>query len=92
MALPTTKAELVVALRQFAALRPTDKVSMRAAAKDAAALAIHVQKHMKGLDIPEVVWHFLSDVDIRWKSPEYAAVQLAQLDAVLAEWSLGGSV
>jgi hypothetical protein len=92
MAAPTTKAELVDALRQIAALRPTDKASMRLAAKDAAALAIHVQKHMKGLEVPEIVWHFLSDVDIRWKDPKYAAIQLAQLDALLAEWSHGGSV
>jgi hypothetical protein len=92
VAAPTTKAELILALRQFAALRPTDKASMRVAAKEAAALALHVQKHLKGMDVPEIVWHFLSDVDTRWKDPKYAAVQLAQLESVLVQWSHGGGV
>ena len=50
------------------------------------ALAVHIQKHTSLHDVPEAVWHFLSDVDIRFKDPSYATVQLAEISSVLDKW------
>jgi len=36
--------------------------------------------------MPEVAWHFLSDADIRYKSPEYGNVQTSELLSALGEW------
>ena len=37
--------------------------------------------------VPEIVWHFLSDVDIRFKDIDYARQQSARLVESLRSWS-----
>jgi len=39
--------------------------------------------------VPETVWHFLSDADIRFKDSRYSIVQLPALATCLAAWERG---
>jgi hypothetical protein len=55
-------------------------------ARESAALALHIQKATALHDVPEAVWHFLSDADIRFKDPKYADMQLAAIASVLEKW------
>ena len=39
-----------------------------------------------GAEVPESVWHFLSDSDIRFKDPAYAKAQLVGFEHALVRW------
>jgi hypothetical protein len=38
-------------------------------------------------DVPHVVWHFLSDADVRAKSTEYAEMQRAEILGLVTKWA-----
>jgi hypothetical protein len=84
--LPTSKEDVIAAVRALAARTPRSQEEMRAIEAEGVALALHLQKHTPLSDVPEAVWHFLSDVDIRFKDPRYSEAQLGNLDAALASW------
>ncbi len=65
---------------------PTSQSEVAVLERQSVALAVHIQKHTSLHDVPEAVWHFLSDVDIRFKDPGYATSQLAEISAVLDKW------
>ncbi|WP_130618094.1 hypothetical protein [Dyella amyloliquefaciens] len=51
-------------------------------------LTLHIQRYGLGADMPDVVWQFLSDADIRHKSPAYGEFQVSRLLTALAEWEV----
>ena len=84
--MPTSREEVIAAVRGLAAHRPTSRSEVAVLERESVALAVHLQKHTSLQDVPEAVWHFLSDVDVRFKDPGYAKVQLAEIAAVLDKW------
>jgi hypothetical protein len=88
-ALPTSKDAVVGAIRALAARVPQSRDEMKALEAESVALALHIQKHAKLSDVPEAVWHFLSDVDIHFKDSRYADAQLAGFEEVLSAWLRG---
>ena|SRR6187402_2191260 len=84
--MPTSREEVIAAVRGLVAHRPTSRSEAAALERESVALALHIQKHTPLHDVPEAVWHFLSDVDIRFKDPRYATAQLAEITAVLDKW------
>ena len=84
--MPTSREEVIAAVRGLAAHRPTSRSEVAALERESVALAVHIQKQTSLHDVPEAVWHFLSDVDIRFKDPGYATIQLAEITAVLDKW------
>ena len=84
--MPTSREDVIAAVRELTMHRPTSRSEMMVLEKQSVALAVHIQKHTALHDVPEAVWHFLSDVDIRFKDPDYATVQLAEIAAVLDKW------
>jgi hypothetical protein len=85
-ALPTSKEDVVTAIRALAARVPRSRDEMEALEQESVALALHLQKHTSLSDVPEAVWHFLSDADIRFKDSRYAEQQRAGLEESLASW------
>ncbi len=65
---------------------------MRVLSQEAAALTVQIQRHLKGVDMPEAVWHFLADVDTRYKDPGYAEKQLRVFEGALRDWAGHDSV
>jgi hypothetical protein len=57
-----------------------DPVSLESAST---ALLLRLQAST-GVDVPELVWHFLSDADVSFKDPLYASSQMAGLAEALA--------
>ena len=89
MNLPRTQDEIFAALREIAAARPSNKLELRDLESRCVALSQHLAAHGDLADqIPELVWHFLSDADIRFKDQRYADLQLSQMSVFL---SSGGS-
>jgi hypothetical protein len=82
-------AALVEALRALALRMPTDKAGLAALEKDSLSLRRHVQQSQAVGDLPETVWHFLDDADIRFKDRDYAAQQLAGLARCLSRMESG---
>ena len=84
-ALPTSKAELLAALRALAQRTPRTRDDLRQLQEDSLALALHIQRNMALHNVPHSVWHFLHDADIRFKDAAYAEMQLSQISEVLGE-------
>jgi hypothetical protein len=85
--LPTSKSEAISAIRELASRDPRERNELSLLEQESLELALHIQKRTSLHDVPELVWHFLADADIRFKDPQYAQVQLAALNDVLEDWS-----
>lgn len=85
MNLPRTQDEIFAALREIASARPSSKSELRDLVSRSVALSRHIAAHGNLADqVPELVWHFLSDADIRFKDSHYADLQLSQMSALLS--------
>ena len=80
-----TQDELQSALREIAAARPSSPSELLAIQARCSALSKQLtsQRHLAD-QVPELVWHFLADADIRYKDPRYAEIQFTQMDSFLA--------
>lgn len=85
---PQSTRQVREVLRDLAAQMPADADELAHVQRGSLLLALHIQEHGLGTDMPEMVWHFLSDADIRYKSPEYRVGQVAELLSALAAWEL----
>jgi hypothetical protein len=85
--LPTSKDDVIAAIRRLADRVPQTREDLSALEAESVELALHIQKRTALHDVPEHVWHFLSDADVRFKDPEYAQVQLVSLRDVLTRWA-----
>ena len=84
---PTTREQLISLLRILAMREPTSREELSTLQNDCALLVQHIQSTPSlGHEIPESVWHFLSDPDVRFKDPRYAEMQLAGFRLALAKW------
>ena len=92
MAHPETVVDLVAVLRALSERMPTTPAELSKLEQESLALALHLQKSQIVDSVPEIVWHFLSDPDIRFKSPEYAQVQVSALASALVTMELQGAV
>jgi hypothetical protein len=84
-------ASLVAALRELARRTPADKAGLAALENDTLLLRRHIQHTPVFGDVPETVWHFLDDADIRFKDRDYAALQLADLERCLSRMESGAA-
>jgi hypothetical protein len=63
---------------------PTTRAELMGLERDSDALALHIKNSQVLGEVPEIVWHFLSDADVRFKSSEYGQAQVADLATALA--------
>ncbi len=85
---PTSKNDLIAVLRSLAERRPRTKADLRQLQDESVALALHIQRRMSLSDVPETIWHFLSDADIRFKDEAYAQLQLNDVRRELDAWGI----
>ena len=85
---PTSRAELGATLLALSTLNPESPKMARTLALKCAVLARRIAEDpaLAG-PVPEIVWHFLSDVDIRFKDIDYARQQSARLVESLRSWN-----
>lgn len=84
---PSSRRQLLSTLRVLAMRHPASREELDALVNDCTLLSRHIQHSPALVDkVPEEVWHFLSDPDIRFKDPRYAAIQLEGLRSVLEKW------
>jgi hypothetical protein len=85
--MPSSRAEVAGAVRALASRVPKSREELSALESDCVELARHIQNGTKLHDVPHLVWHFLSDADVRFKDPEYARLQLSRIVEVLDAWT-----
>ena len=84
---PTNQRELAAILRVLASAKLVTKSDLAEVEDRSVALARYLgSAAVPAFDVPEFVWHFLSDPDIRYKDSRYAEAQLAELESLLEQW------
>ncbi|HEY2624810.1 MAG TPA: hypothetical protein VGI53_15300 [Dyella sp.] len=84
---PQTTGQLREILRELAGRKPGNEDELAHLQRGSLLLALHIQGSSGlGTNMPDVAWHFLSDADIRYKSPEYGHAQIAELKSALVLW------
>jgi len=84
---PSSRSQLISTLRVLAMRDPASQEELDELVNDCASLSQHIQiSPALASSVPKVVWHFLSDADIRFKDPRYAAMQLEGFRSALAKW------
>ena len=92
MDVPQTQEELQSVLREIAAARPSSPSELLAIQARCSALSRQLTSQWHLADqVPEFVWHFLADADIRYKDPRYAEMQFTQMDSFLASGGTGAA-
>lgn len=83
---PQTTSQVRAALRELAAKRPGSASELGRVQRGSLLLRLHIQSHGLGTEMPEIAWHFLSDADIRYRSPDYGVAQTEGLLSALDLW------
>lgn len=81
---PTTTRHLIAALRELATREPQCREELAALEQECVALTLRIGDMPCLGAVPEIIWHFLADPDIRFKDAVYAQEQRKGLAAVLA--------
>lgn len=81
-----TKSEFIETLRIIAKREPVTHDEMKALESDCILLMKKIGDFGYANTCPDAVWHYLTDVDIRFKDPEYMKHQLPLFNAALNEW------
>ncbi|WP_454832686.1 hypothetical protein [Pseudoxanthomonas wuyuanensis] len=81
--------EIARRLRQLQRASPTSKDGLDAWYSDARGFAKWLESQPAAVDLPEQVWHYLHDADIRVKDPERAAEQNEMLTGIIASLEQG---
>ena len=80
-----TRSTLAAALSRLLAWKPTDRGELELWSRAAADVFSALKESGSTLpDVPHVIWHFLSDADIRMKDPAYALEQEREVGRVIA--------
>ena len=87
---PLSRAAVVAALRAIAAKKPGTREELTDLEAEAFVLGERIQGSRVCDDLPHVVWHFLSDADIRFKDEQYREMQVRQLDEAITAWEQHG--
>jgi hypothetical protein len=86
--LPRTELQLIEVIRSLVAEIPTSPAAQKEHADRCFSLSMHLAKSGEySGDVPHIIWHFLSDADIRAKSPEYAVAQRGEVQDLVASWA-----
>jgi hypothetical protein len=90
---PTNQTELAAIVQQLAATRPISREELSDLQTRCMSLSRYLATSApKDLEVPEILWHFLSDADIRFKDPAYAESQIAGLLAAFTDWQAKSAV
>lgn len=81
-----TRADIVTALRVIATRKPMTQDELTELEAESFALGERIRESTESDAIPHLVWHFLSDADIRYKDEVYREWQLSNLERTLATW------
>jgi hypothetical protein len=87
---PLNRAAVVAALRAIAAKKPETREELTDLEAEAVVLGEPIEGSTVCDDLPHVVWHFLSDADIRFKDERYREMQLRELDEAITAWEQHG--
>jgi len=74
-----TREELLLALQALAARDPVTREDLVQLEAESFLLAEQIRQSAVCNETPEIVWHFLSDADIRFKDEEYKRSQCQRL-------------
>jgi hypothetical protein len=80
----TFNASLASALEKLAARKLTNRAELEAWRAAAEKLEKSIGEEHEGA-VPQFVWHYLGDADIRMRNAKYRADQERRLDGVLQE-------
>ena len=82
---PANQNELWEILSLLANVRPANELENAQVVAQCTELSRYLATpNAASLHVPEIVWHFLSDPDIRFKDPRYAEAQLDGLREALS--------
>jgi hypothetical protein len=80
---PLTREQLASELSRLSSEQPQTLEDLGQLERESTALLLRL-RDSSGFDVPELVWHFLSDADVRFKDSRYASAQMEGLsDALL---------
>jgi len=86
-ALRNSALDLIANLRALAARQTETAAERDGLIADSVTLKVDISlDHELANIVPESVWHFLSDADIRFRDSRYASAQLSALASSLAAW------
>ena len=81
-----TREELLLALQALAARDPVSREDLVQLEAESFLLAEQIRQSPVCHKTPEIVWHFLSDADIRFKDEEYKRWQCQRLVDGIRQW------
>jgi len=81
--------EIARELRRLQRSSPGTNDAMPAWYEESRRFADDLALHFSGVDLPEEVWHYLHDADLRAKDPGYRRMQDQAIDAVIADLERG---
>lgn len=85
-----TRAELADDLRQLRMTEPQDKASLGKWNKEASRVREQIESAPEViLGLPDFIWHYLADADVRLDMPRYAEAQYELLEEFLALLAVG---
>ena len=76
----------VSCLRVLLQSEPTSADQVSAWCNKAEALKRSLQFSVYGIDVPHLIWHYLDDVDIRFRDRSYAQDQIMAVEKIIEEW------
>ncbi len=79
------KQRLGKRLRDLLETPVRDKAELEAWYQRARTLEAWLKSHEIGSDVPEILWHYLADADIRLKDIEYGRLQESQMLTLVTE-------
>jgi len=82
-----SELEFIESLRAVPERVPKNKEEMKILENDCILLMKQIGDFGFSNTCPDDVWHYLTDVDIRFKDPEYSKYQLPLFIAALNEWA-----
>lgn len=87
---PLNRVNVVSALRAIAEREPRTRDELTELEAESFLLGERIRKSTVCDDLPHLVWHFLSDADIRFKDERYRQSQLRLLEECIAAWEDAG--
>jgi hypothetical protein len=82
-----TQLEFIEHLREISLRSPENQEEMKALENECIELMKQIGDLGFANNCPHEIWHYLTDVDIRYKDPKYAKYQQPHFLAALDEWA-----
>jgi hypothetical protein len=81
--------EIATELRRLLLSSPTSKDALAAWYEDSRRFSDRLDADFPGVDLPEEVWHFLHDADLRVKDPQHKQMQDQMIKEIIADLENG---